>query len=60
MYADRNHFWRSSLQIVSLANSFEKPDECGGEVEGHGRLSGLVVPRERVMVIVPTFAQTNK
>lgn len=48
---------RRGLQVVRPSDLGEQVDKCGGEVElVIAKFGRLVIPRERVMIIVPTLS----
>jgi len=52
-----DHGRRRVLLVPHPAHLFEKVDQHGGQIEVLAELGGPVVPRERVVIVVPALAQ---
>lgn len=55
-----NHVLASFLEVIRPALPLEPPDDGTGEVEWDAQLGGLIVPREAVVVIVPSLSPPDE
>lgn len=54
-----HHPGRNALQVVRPTQPREEVDEVGRGIVAIAQLASLVVPRENVVVVVPTFPQSS-